>query len=296
MGAEPADWHWPRETLKQFLPDIDSEDIALFCILCDLSDRLTSAVSPLQNKTVRLAYEKYFGLSRDRRTYCDYKTLVNSIINESKKYREQINTKNMSGILVLQWCMLSDACNHSKLSGTSASNLLLNHSCESSWRKFLLCASNFCTAAKSTDETQERLHFDKGAEALGIDSEYRPPHIYRLLCYILKKINSGVDGWFGVNKLMQTAFKHLLPPFLAAVATCQCQRIPQTADNFRFLSAVAQDRLGFLELAADLDKKEKHEVQNLIHFGPARYLKSTSKSGLLRRAFAKYGKYRKPCT
>jgi hypothetical protein len=25
-------------------------------------------------------------------------------------------------------------------------------------------------------------------------------------------------------------------------------------------------------------------------------LKSTSKSGLLRRAFAKYGKYRKPCT
>lgn len=296
VGAVPADWHWPRETLKQFLPDIDSEDIALFCILCDLSDRLTSAVSPLQNNTVRLAYEKYFGLSRDLRTYGDYKKLVHSIINESKKYRKTINKKKMHGILVLQWCMLADACNQSTLSGTSASNLLLKHCSESSWCNFLLCASSFSTAAKSTDETEERLHFDKGAKALGIDSEYRPLHIYRLLCYLLNKINSGVDGWFGVNKLMQAAFKNRLPPFLAAVATCQCQRIPQTADNFRFLSEVAQDRLGFLELAAGLDQKEKKVVQDLIYFGPARYLKSTSKSGLLRRAFAKYGKYRKPCT
>jgi hypothetical protein len=192
--------------------------------------------------------------------------------------------------------MLADACNQSTLSGTSASNLLLKHCHKSSWRNFLLCASSFSAAAKSTDETEERSHFDKGAKALGIASKYCPPHIYRLVCYLLNKINSGVDGWFDVNKLMQTAFKSLLPPFLAAVATCQCQRIPQTADNFRFLSAVAQDRLGFLELAAGLDKKEKHEIQNLIHFGPARYLKSTSKSGLLRRAFAKYGKYRKPCT
>ncbi len=296
VGAEPADWFWPRETLKTFLPHIDSEDIALFCILSDLSDRLTSAVSPLQNETIRLAYKKYFGLSRDRRKYCDYKTLVNSIINESKKYRKTINKKKLRGILALEWCMLADACNQSTLSGTSASNLLLRHSRKSSWRNFLLCASNFSTAAKSTDETQERLHFNIGAKALGIASKYRPAHIYRLYCYLLSKINSGVDGWFGVNELMQTAFKSRLPPFLAAVATCQCQRIPQTADNFRFLSAVAQDRVGFLELAADLDKKEKKVVQNLIHFGPARYLKSTSKSGLLRRAFAKYGKNRKPST
>jgi hypothetical protein len=296
VGAIPADWYWPRETWKEFLHWIDSEDIALFCILSDLSDRLTSAISPLQNKTIRLAYEKYFLLTRSRRTYNDYKTLVDSIINESKKYREQIDKKKLRGILLLEWCMLADANNQTKLSGRSPTNLLLTHSCESSWRQFLLCASNFSNAAKSTDETQERHHFDEGAKALGIDSEYRPPHIYRLLCYILNKINSGVDGWFDVNKLMQTAFKSLLPPFLAAVATCQCQKIPQTADNFRFLSAVAQDRLGFLELAADLDKEEKLVVQNLIHFGPARYLKSTSTSGMLRRAFAKYGKYRKRCT
>ncbi len=181
-GAIPADWHWPRETLKQFLPEIDSGDIALFCILSDLSDRLTSAISPWQNKTIRLAFEKYFLLPRSRRTYYDYKTLVDSIINESKKYREKIDKKNLRGILVLEWCMLADANNQSKLSGTSATNLLLTNSCESSWRKFVLCASNFSNAAKSTDETQERHHFDEGAKALGIDSEYRPPpHIYRLL-------------------------------------------------------------------------------------------------------------------
>jgi len=85
------------------------------------------------------------------------------------------------------------------------------------------------------------------------------------------------------QKIFSTYFIPLIP--LASVSA----QIPQKTDNFRFLSAVAQDHLGFLALAADLDQRERKVVQNLIYFGPARYLKSTSKSGLLRGAFAKYG-------
>ena len=87
---------------------------------------------------------------------------------------------------------------------------------------------------------------------------------------------------------LRFAFKKRLSPFLAAVAACQCAKVPRTRDNFTFLATVAQDRAGFLQVAAKLSEEETIQVRTTLHFGPARFIASTSKTGLLSRAYKKY--------
>jgi hypothetical protein len=257
-----------------------------------MSDRLTDAISPLTNPKIRAAYETYFGQSRQRRRCVDYNNLVEIILQESTQFRKTLKktpVAAMRGIPFLEWCMLADATNQPNLSGESPTNLLRNHSDESSWRDFLSCASHFLLAVQSTDVKQEKFHFEAGKKALGICSPYRPAHIYRLVCYVFDKTNSGADDWFKVPVDLRDKFKQHLPPLLASVAACQCKEIARTADNFRFLSAIAKDRVGFLRIAGDLSKDEEYKVRTLIHFGPRRYLLSTTRTGLLHRAFAEFG-------
>jgi hypothetical protein len=185
--------------------------------------------------------------------------------------------------------MLADACNQSTLAGNSKSNLLLTHLTKADWYGFQSCAVEFCLALESADLKQEEMHFRRGAKKLGIASAYRPLHMYRLCGVVFKKSESVVDELFKVHVGMRAAFKSRLSPLLAAVASCQCQKVERSVENFRFLSAVAQDRTLFLQTAANVtDALQKKEIQNLIHFGPARFLKSTSRTGLLGRAFEKY--------
>ena len=191
---------------------------------------------------------------------------------------------------LLEWCMLADALNNTKLGGNSADNLLMSHSNGGSWENFKSCAMEFALAAGCTDHTQEYVHFERGAKKLGIKSKnmYRPLHMYRLFCVLVNKTDSGVDGWFNVNSELRSEFKKRLPPFLAAVAACQCAKVPRTRDNFTFLATVAQDRAGFLQVAASLSEEETIQVRTTLHFGPARFIASTSKKGLLSRAYKKY--------
>ena len=289
--ARPADWAWPLDVLRTYWKNLDKEDTAFFCIIADLSDRLTPAISPLDNPVVLKAYQTYFDKPRDTRCFADYNSLVEVIIDESQNYRRGLpEPKNIRGKDLLEWCSLADAFNQSTLGGDSPTNILATHLNESWWCKFTTAATNFSNAVSSTNKQEEKKHFDRAATALGIRKVYRPPHIYRLLCFVMGKIDSDVDVWFKVNIQMRTAFEKRLPHFLASCAACQCFKVPRTAANFAFLRRVAHDRLGFLRLAADLDEIEQASIQKLIHFGPNRFIKSTTKTGLLHRAFAAFRK------
>ena len=252
-------------TIKAHFNDLDKKDTGLFCIVADLSDRFTDAISPMKNHDVLAAYTAYFRISRRNRKFADYQTLVQAIVTASRDYRILHPKKTLRGMPVLEWCMLSDALNQSKLGGDSDANLLMSHCNRQSWKNFQSCASEFALATTSADQKQEYVHFRRGAKNLGIKSRkfYRPLHIYRLLSYLVNKTDSGVDGWFDVDKQLRTAFKACLPPFLAAVAACQCSKVPRTRDNFAFLTAVAQDRVGFLQVAAELTKEETTQINTL---------------------------------
>lgn len=289
----PADWDWPKATLKAHFPQLDLVDTALFCIFADLSDRFTDAISPMKNLSVLAAYKAYFDKPSLIRGLVEFETLVKAIVNASKEFRSKHPTETMrscEGMLLLEWCMLADALNNSKLGGNSTANILMCHSNEKSWKNFKSCAAKFALAAECTDHTQEFQHFLKGADILGIISKnrYRPLHMYRLFCFVIDKTDGGVDGWFNVNNELRSAFKKRLPHFLAAVAACQCAKVPRTRSNFTFLTAVAEDRAGFLKVAANLTEEETIQVKTLLHFGPARFIQSTSAAGLLSRAFCKY--------
>jgi hypothetical protein len=289
----PADWFWPRETLKLHFPELDMVDIAFFCIVADLSDRFVDAISPMKNHAVLAAYKQYFDKPIQSRRLAEFETLVSAILTASRTFRSsnpQGTIYDHGGMHLLEWCMLADALNNSKLGGDSADNILMSHSNEGSWKNFKACAVEFELAAKCTDQKLEYNHFKKGAKELGIKSKnmYRPLHIYRLYCFLVNKKDSGVNDWFKVNSALRCAFKERLSPFLAAVAACQCAKVPRTRDNFTFLNKVAQDRAGFLQVAANLTEEEKIQVRTLLHFGPARFVVSTTKKGLLSRAYKKY--------
>ena len=289
--ALPADWAWPRDTLDIHLKHLDKEDTTFFCIVADLSDRLTAAISPLNNPAVLQAYKTYFAKPRNTRCFADHHSLVTVILNESKIYRRGLpETKQMMGKVLLEWCNLADACNQSTLSGTSQANILRTHLTEEWWRSFTTAATHFCNAVSSTNEREEKEHFDRAVKAMRISKAYRPVHIYRLVCFVMRKEDSHVDVWFKVDIPMRNAFATRLPAFLASCAACQCFKVPRTAANFAFLSKVAEDRLGFLRLAADLDETEQNDIKHLIHFGPYRFIQSTTQTGLLHRAFAAFRK------
>ena len=293
VDSVPADWFWPRETLKLHFPELDMVDIALFCIFADLSDRFVDAISPMKNHAVLAAYKQYFDKPIQSRRLVEFETLVSAIVTASRTFRSSYPDSNFydhGGIHLLEWCMLADAFNNTKLGGDSATNILMSRSNERSWKNFQACAVEFDLAAKCTDQKQEYNHFKRGAKELGIKSKnmYRPLHIYRLYCFLVNKTDSGVDDWFKVDSELRSAFKERLSPFLAAVAACQCAEVPRTRDNFTFLSNVAQDRAGFLQIAANLTEEEKIQVRTQLHFGPARFVLSTTKTGLLSRAYKKY--------
>lgn len=289
----PADWTWPKKTREAHFPELDMIDLALFCIIADLSDRFVDAISPMKNHAVLAAYKAYFDKPRHTRRLVEFGTLATAIVNASREFRikhTEETIRSSGGIHLLEWCMLADALNNTKLGGNSAANLLKNHSNGESWENFKSCAVEFALAAACTDHAQEKVHFKRAAKKLGIKSKnmYRPLHMYRLFCVLIDKTDSGVDGWFNVNSEMRSEFKKRLPPFLAAVAACQCEKIPRTRSNFMFLKKVGQDRVGFLRVAANLTEEETIQVKTLIHFGPARFIQSTSTTGLLFRAFEKY--------
>ena len=140
--ARPADWAWPLDVLRTYWKNLDKEDTAFFCIIADLSDRLTPAISPLDNPVVLKAYETYFDKPRDTRCFADYNSLVEVIIDESQNYRRGLpEPKNIRGKDLLEWCSLADAFNQSTLGGDVQPD---QHTSYSSKRELVVQVHNSC--------------------------------------------------------------------------------------------------------------------------------------------------------
>jgi hypothetical protein len=162
----PADWDWVKETLKAHFPELDMIDIALYCIIADLSDLFVDVISPMKNHAVLAAYKAYFDKPRHTRRLFEFGTLATAIVNASREFRSrhpEDTIRRRGSMQLLEWCMLADALNNTKLGGNSAANLLMSHSNGESWENSKSCAMEFALAAGCTI-THRSMCTSKGAQ------------------------------------------------------------------------------------------------------------------------------------
>ena len=218
--------------------------------------------------------------------------LVECILANSRQYRKTIgSTSEASGLVVLEIAAMLDARNNSTINVNSISNVLAARLNEEGWKRFKQFASCISEVisptAISIGEAPISL-YRKARLALGMKSSYRPLHIARVLAVLLGNYPEFLNKLFGVDETLLQVFEARLPVRLAAVAACQCDKVPRTASVYAFLSAVADDRLGFLQLAAGLSSAEIDFCRHYFYFGPNRIVESTTPTGLFKNAFATY--------
>ena len=285
----PADWAFIICHCEN--AGLDAEDTAFMAAIDDMTDRVGMCLLT-SNSVVSNAYSSYFGTPKLQRTYSQFKMLVECILANSRQYRKTIgSTSEASGLVVLEIAAMLDAGNNSTINVNSISNVLAARLNEEGWKRFKQFASCISEVisptAISIGEAPISL-YRKARLALGMKSSYRPLHIARVLAVLLGNYPEFLNKLFGVDETLLQVFEARLPVRLAAVAACQCDKVPRTASVYAFLSAVADDRLGFLQLAAGLSSAEIDFCRHYFYFGPNRIVESTTPTGLFKNAFAKY--------
>ena len=285
----PADWAFIICHCEN--AGLDAEDTAFMAAIDDMTDRVGMCLLT-SNSVVSNAYSSYFGTPKLQRTYSQFKMLVECILANSRQYRKTIgSTSEASGLVVLEIAAMLDARNNSTINVNSISNVLAARLNEEGWKRFKQFASCISEVisptAISIGEAPISL-YRKARLALGMKSSYRPLHIARVLAVLLGNYPEFLNKLFGVDETLLQVFEARLPVRLAAVAACQCDKVPRTASVYAFLSAVADDRLGFLQLAAGLSSAEIDFCRHYFYFGPNRIVESTIPTGLFKNAFATY--------
>ena len=285
----PADWAFIICHCEN--AGLDAEDTAFMAAIDDMTDRVGMCLLT-SNSVVSNAYSSYFGTPKLQRTYSQFKMLVECILANSRQYRKTIgSTSEASGLVVLEIAAMLDAGNNSTINVNSISNVLAARLNEEGWKRFKQFASCISEVisptAISIGEAPISL-YRKARLALGMKSSYRPLHIARVLAVLLGNYPEFLNKLFGVDETLLQVFEARLPVRLAAVAACQCDKVPRTASVYAFLSAVADDRLGFLQLAAGLSSAEIDFCRHYFYFGPNRIVESTTPTGLFKNAFATY--------
>ena len=285
----PADWAFIICHCEN--AGLDAEDTAFMAAIDDMTDRVGMCLLT-SNSVVSNAYSSYFGTPKLQRTYSQFKMLVECILANSRQYRKTIgSTSKASGLVVLEIAAMLDARNNSTINVNSISNVLAARLNEEGWKRFKQFASCISEVisptAISIGEAPISL-YRKARLALGMKSSYRPLHIARVLAVLLGNYPEFLNKLFGVDETLLQVFEARLPVRLAAVAACQCDKVPRTASVYAFLSAVADDRLGFLQLAAGLSSAEIDFCRHYFYFGPNRIVESTTPTGLFKNAFATY--------
>ena len=285
----PADWAFIICHCEN--AGLDAEDTAFMAAIDDMTDRVGMCLLT-SNSVVSNAYSSYFGTPKLQRTYSQFKMLVECILANSRQYRKTIgSTSEASGLVVLEIAAMLDARNNSTINVNSISNVLAARLNEEGWKRFKQFASCISEVisptAISIGEAPISL-YRKARLALGMKSSYRPLHIARVLAVLLGNYPEFLNKLFGVDETILQVFEARLPVRLAAVAACQCDKVPRTASVYAFLSAVADDRLGFLQLAAGLSSAEIDFCKHYFYFGPNRIVESTTPTGLFENAFAKH--------
>ena len=285
----PADWAFIICHCEN--AGLDAEDTAFMAAIDDMTDRVGMCLLT-SNSVVSNAYSSYFGTPKLQRTYSQFKMLVECILANSRQYRKTIgSTSEASGLVVLEIAAMLDARNNSTINVNSISNVLAARLNEEGWKRFKQFASCISEVisptAISIGEAPISL-YRKARLALGMKSSYRPLHIARVLAVLLGNYPEFLNKLFGVDETLLQVFEARLPVRLAAVAACQCDKVPRTASVYAFLSAVADDRLGFLQLAAGLSSAEIDFCRHYFYFGPNRIVESTTPTGLCKNAFATY--------
>ena len=261
----PADWAFIICHCEN--AGLDAEDTAFMAAIDDMTDRVGMCLLT-SNSVVSNAYSSYFGTPKLQRTYSQFKMLVQCILANSRQYRKTIgSTSEASGLVVLEIAAMLDARNNSTINVNSISNVLAARLNEEGWKRFKQFASCISEVisptAISIGEAPISL-YRRARLALGMKSSYRPLHIARVLAVLLGNYPEFLNKLFGVDETLLQVFEARLPVRLAAVAACQCDKVPRTASVYAFLSAVADDRLGFLQLAAGLSSAEIDFCRHLI--------------------------------
>ena len=285
----PADWAFIICHCEN--AGLDAEDTAFMAAIDDMTDRV-GMCQLTSNSVVSNAYSSYFGTPKLQRTYSQFKMLVECILANSRQYRKTIgSTSEASGLVVLEIAAMLDARNNSTINVNSISNVLAARLNEEGWKRFKQFASCISEVISPTAISKGEAPislYTKARLALGMKSSYRPLHIARVLAVLLGNYPEFLNKLFGVDETLLQVFEARLPVRLAAVAACQCDKVPRTASVYAFLSAVADDRLGFLPLAAGLSSAEIDFCRHYFYFGPNRIVESTTPTGLFKNAFATY--------
>jgi hypothetical protein len=165
--------------------------------------------------------------------------------------------------------------------------VLVNHSKESSWKSMKKAAALWNKAVNSTSEAEEKSYYEQAAKVFPVGKVYRPPHVYRLFCFLVGFESQLLLSIFQVDQQMLSFFKIRLGPFSAAVAACQCQEVARNNTNYDILKIVVNDRPRFLREAADLTTEEEKEIDTCFHFGPNRIVtqKELVRAAMNMRAF-----------
>ena len=285
----PADWAFLLRFCKTV--SLDAEDTAFAAAIWDMNDRVGASQLTLTS-SVGLAFSDYFGVAREQRTLELYLKLLNEMQKQSKLSRAALSHTAHTGLAVFELASMLDAYNNSTLHVDSATNILSARRNELGWRRFQKFACHMSEVihptAKSQGKTAMSL-YQLAKKALGMKCSYRPAHIARLAAVVWGgQYPKFINDLFQVNEDLLRVCESYFPLSLAAVVACQCQKVPRTKEVFNFLSAVADDRVGFLMQAASLSAEEARFVKRYFYFGPNRIEKSTTKSGLFKKAWRKY--------
>ena len=285
----PADWAFIICHCKT--AGLDTEDTAFMAAIDDMTDRVGMCLLT-PDSVVSRAYSTYFETPKLQRTYSQFEMLVKSILANSRQYRKSFgSTSEASGLVLLEIAAMLDARNNSTINVNSIKNLLATRLNMEGWKRFKQFASCISEVISPTAISKGEAPislYQKARLALGMKSSYRPLHIARVLAVLMNNYPEFLNNLFGVDEKLLQVFQTRLPLRLAAVAACQCAKVPRTASVYAFLSAVADDRLGFLQLAAGLSSAEIDFCKHYFYFGPNRIVESTTPTGLFKNAFATY--------
>ena len=187
---------------------------------------------------------------------------------------------------------MMDARNNSTINVESVSNILSARKNELGWHRFQKFSNHMAEvlhpSAKSEGKTAISVYLN-AKKALAISCPYRPAHIARLAAVLWgREYPKFINSLFEVNRDLLLMFESNLPRSLAAVAACQCDKVPRTKEVYAFLSGVADDRVGFLKCAASLSSDEAKFLERYFYFGPNRMEKSTTKTRLFKKAWKLY--------